>query len=141
AYAGGTLQYYLWYSPDPHDIFDPPTWWGSIAYFVVLISENGNLVYGPANSDHVPDPRFRPGNYHGSDPTLFVINLKAGEQDGADGSVPGIWYRWDGEPAEEADIWMSMANIRAIKIYGNFLDIQDNIALDKVWLSAPPDNP
>lgn len=140
-YAGGTLEYYLWYSPDPHDIYTPPNWLPSISYFVVLLSENGNLAYGPANSDHVPDPRFRPGNYNHSDPTLFVVNLVAGEQDGADGSVPGIWYRWDGEPAEEADIWMSLANIRAIKIYGNFLDIQDRVALDRVRLTAPPDSP
>jgi hypothetical protein len=140
-YAGGTLQYYLWYSPDPHDIFDPPSWHGSIPYFVVLISENGNLIYKPANSDNVPDPRFRPGNYMGSDPTLFVVNLEAGEQLGDDGSVPGMWYRWDREPAEEADIWMSMASVRAIKIFGDFLNIEERVALDKVWLTAPPDNP
>lgn len=140
-YAGGTLQYYLWYSPDPYDIYDPPGWLGSIAYFVAVLSENGNLVYGPANADHAPDPRFRPGNFYQSDPTLFVINLEAGQQDGADGSVPGIWYRWDGEAAADADIWMSLANVRAIKIYGNFLDIQDRVALDRVRLTAPPDSP
>lgn len=141
-YAGGTLQYYLWYSPDPHDIFNPPSWHASIWHFVVLISENGNLIYRPANSDGVPDPRFRPGNYSGSDPKLFTVNLEAGEQDGADGSVPGMWYRWDGEPAEEADIWMSMARVRAIKIRGdfleNFLNLEERVALDKVWLTAPP---
>lgn len=140
-YAGGTLRYYLWYSPDPHDIFNPPNWHGSIPYFVVLISENGNLTYKPANSDNVPDPGFRPGNYYGSDPTLFVVNLKAGEQNGDDGSVPGMWYRWDREPAAEADIWMSMASVRAIKIMGDFLNIEERVALDKVSLTAPLDNP
>lgn len=136
-YAGGTLEYYLWYSPDPHDIYNPPGWHASIGNFVVLLSENGNLVYGPANSDHVPDPSFRPGNYNGSDAKLFAINLVAGEQDGADGSVPGIWYRWDGDPATESDIWMSLANVRAIKIWGDFLSIEDRVALDKVALKAP----
>jgi MAC/Perforin domain len=136
-YAGGTLEYALWYSPDPWDIFDPPDWHGSISNFVVLTSENGNLVYGPANSDHVPDPEFRPGNIHNPRPTMFVINLIAGVQTGDDGSVPGRWYRWDGAVATDADIWMSMANIREIKIWGDYLDIEDRVALDKVALKAP----
>jgi hypothetical protein len=140
-YAGGKLQYYLFYSPDPHDIFDPPSWHPSIRYFVTLLSENGNLIYKPANSDNVPDPRFRPGNYYHSDPTLFVVNLEAGEQTGEDGSVPGMWYRWDREPAEEGDIWMSLASVREIKIMGDFLDIEERVALDKVSLTAPLDNP
>ncbi|MGD8869819.1 MAG: MAC/perforin domain-containing protein, partial [Gemmatimonadales bacterium] len=140
-YAGGTLQYYLFYSPDPHDIFNPPSWHASIRYFVVVLSENGNLIYKPANSDNVPDPRFRPGNYNHSDPTLFVVNLKAGEQTGEDGSVPGMWYRWDRQPAEEVDIWMSLASVRAIKIMADFLDIEERVALDKVLLTAPLDNP
>ena len=104
----------------------------------MLTSENGNLVYGPSNSDHVPDPRFRPGNiYPNRTPTLFVINLTAGVQAGEDGSVPGKWYRWDGIEATDADIWMSMANIREIKIWGDFLNIEDRVALDKVALTAP----
>ena len=142
-YAGGTLEYYLWYSPDPHDIFDPPSWQASIPYYVALLSENGNLVYRPDNGDYVPDPdsQFRPGNYRGSSPTLFVVNLSAGGHDGADGSVPGAWYRWDGQRADQADIWMSMANIRAIKIFGNFLDVQERVALDRVRLTAPPGSP
>jgi len=140
-YAGGRLQYYLWYATDPHDLVNPPQWYPSIRHFVVLISENGNLRYRPANSDGVPDPRFRPGNYHGSEPTLFVVNLKAGQQTGDDGSVPGIWYRWDDTPAEEADIWMSLAKVRAIKIRGDYLEIEEDVALDKVSLTAPPDNP
>jgi len=140
-YAGGTLQYYLWYPTDPHDIYNPPQWYASISHFLVLISENGNLRYKPANSDNVPDPRFRPGNYNRGAPTLFVVNLKAGIQYGDDGSVPGIWYRWDNTPAQEADIWMSLAKVRAIRIRGDFLNIEERVALDKVRLTAPPDNP
>jgi hypothetical protein len=133
-YAGGTLEYYLWYPPEG-DIY---SWHGSIANFVVLISENGNLVYGPANSDHVPDPRFRPGGVPvNAPPTLFVINLVAGEQTGDDGTVPGIWYRWDGAPATESDIWMSMASVRAIKIWADFFNAEDHVVLDKVALKAP----
>ena len=141
AYAGGTLQYYMWYATDPHDIFDPPSWYGSIRYFIVLISENGNLIYKPANADNVPDPRFRPGNYFGSDPTSFVVNLEAGVQTGDDGSVPGRWYRWDHDPADEADIWRSLANVRAFKIRGDYLNIQESVALDKISLNAPPGSP
>ena len=141
-YAGGTLEYYLWYSPDPYDFMTgTPEWQASIGEFVDLVSENGNLVFGPANSDHVPDPVFRPGNFNGSPPKLFVINLKAGEQDGADGSVPGQWYRWDGAPASDADIWMSLAAVRAIRIWGDYVSARDVLGLDKVALVAPPTGP
>jgi len=137
-YAGGTLEYSLWYSPDPWDIYDPPQWQASIADFVVLTSENGNLVYRPANADHVPDPRFRPGNIRPNPaPTLFVVNLAAGVQTGDDGTVPGRWYRWDGAAATDADIWMSLASIREIRIWGDFLEIEDRVALDRVALKAP----
>jgi hypothetical protein len=133
-YAGGTLEYYLWY-PTWMDTY---TWHASIANFVVLISENGNLEYRPANSDRVPDPRFRPGNrFPHYAPTQFVINLVAGEHTGDDGTVPGMWFRWDGDPATESDIWMSMANIRAIKIWGDFYRAEDHVVLDKVALIAP----
>jgi hypothetical protein len=138
-YVGGTLEYYLWYSPDPFDFMTgTPEWQASIGEFVDLVSENGNLVFSPANSDHVPDPAFRPGNFNGSPPKLFVINLKAGVQDGSDGSVPGQWYRWDGAPASDADIWMSMAAIRAIRIWGDYVRVRDVVGLDKVALVAPP---
>ena len=108
---------------------------------MALLSENGNLVYRPDNGDYAPDPdcKFRPGNYRRSAPTLFVVKLVAGGQDGEDGeSVPGAWYRWDGQRADNKDIEMSLANIRAIKIQGNFLNIQDRVALDTVRLKAPP---
>ena len=32
---------------------------------------------------------------------------------------------------------MSLANVRAIKIWGDFLTIEDRVALDKVALKAP----
>jgi hypothetical protein len=136
-FANGTLEYYLWYSPDPFDLTNgTPAWQASIPEFADIVSENGNLTYEPANSDHVPDPAFRPGNYDQSPPKLFVINLKAGEQDGSDGTVPGRWYRWDGQPASDADIWLSMANVRAIRIWGDYVVGTDSLALDKVALKV-----
>jgi hypothetical protein len=142
-YAGGTLEYYLWFSPDPFDFSTGlPGFWASLWEFADIVSENGNLMYRPANSDGVPDPSFRPGNYNHSPPKLFVINLKAGVQDGSDGTVPGEWFRWDGTPATDADIWMSMASIDAIRIWGNYLEnYRDALALDKVELKAPQTTP
>lgn len=137
-YAGGTLEYYLWFSPDPWSLTNPPGWQGSIADFVQIISENGNLRYGPDNSDYAPDPAYRPGNYYPvRAPKKFVIPLVAGERGGTADTVRGVWRRWDGAVATDADIWMSLAAIRAIKIWGDYLRVEDHLAIDGVALRAP----
>ncbi|NIO32661.1 MAG: hypothetical protein GTN75_12830 [Gemmatimonadetes bacterium] len=146
-YAGGKLQYYLWYEPY---IISVPTgvgWHNSIHYYIVLLSENGNLRY-KWESDAIADPRFRPGDHSSIEgdskqgPTLFVINLQAGEQGVSDGSVHGQWYRWDNTPASETDIWRSLASVRAILLRAEFLfGLAESVALDKVRLTAPSDNP
>ncbi|MEJ2185351.1 MAG: MAC/perforin domain-containing protein, partial [Gemmatimonadota bacterium] len=142
AYAGGTLQYYLWYSSDPDSTGTLGRFAGSIGEYADIVSENGNLVYVPGGGDSALDPASRPGNYAGSPPKLFVIHLTPGVQDGSDGSVPGQWVRWDGTPADTADIWNSLASIDAIRIWANYLpNYPDSLALDKVALKAPQTSP
>jgi len=142
AYANGTLEYYLWFSPDPYDFHTGlPAFSTSLEEYADIVSENGNLTYRVANSDYAPPapPTFVPGNYFRSPPKLFIINLKPGIQDGSDGSVPGEWFRWDNTPADSADIWNSLASVDAIRIWGNYLaSYADTLALDKVALKAPP---
>jgi hypothetical protein len=138
AYAGGTLEYYMWYSPEI--CADAQ---GVVPEFADIVSENGNLVYTTDDPAESPDTsvQYLPGNfctqYAPSPPTKYVINLKAGHQDGSDGTMPGRWYRWDGEPATDADIWISMASLDAIRVWGNYIIGRDIIALDKVELAAP----
>jgi hypothetical protein len=72
AYANGTLEYYLWFSPDPYDFHTGlPAFSTSLEEFADIVSENGNLVYRPPTSDFVPDTVFvfRPGNFDHSPPT------------------------------------------------------------------------
>ncbi|MEJ2184724.1 MAG: MAC/perforin domain-containing protein [Gemmatimonadota bacterium] len=137
AYVGGTLSFYLWYPTDPAPNAVGPAFWSSLEEYADIVSENGNLKYRVANSDYAPPPDspFKPGNYFRSAPKLFIINLKAGVQAGNDSIVPGQWYRWDGTPADSADIWNSLASIDAIRIWGNYLEsYPDTLALDKVVL-------
>jgi hypothetical protein len=137
-YAGGTLEYYLWFSPDPWDLFNPPVVRNGVTYFVLVLSENGNLRYGPDNADGVTNPVDRPGNYYPvRAPKRFVIPLRAGDLGGAGDTVTGTWYRWDGTRASDADIFMSLAAVRAIRIWGDFLQVEDHMALDGVALRAP----
>jgi hypothetical protein len=131
-YAGGTLEYYLWYPEDP----DPTLCFQM--FNVMVESENGNLAY-MAPSILPPSPLC---------PTMgatrFTINLLPGDQDGADGSVPGRWVRLDGSMrvASESELWMSLASVRSIHLVTSFFyDRIEGVALDKVSLNGPPDNP
>jgi hypothetical protein len=109
-YAGGTLEYYLWYCCGGN-IASPG---GSVWYLVTLLSENGNLYYRPTNSDGVIDDLHYPTD---DMPTVYEIDLTAGVQPGPSGAWAEYqWYRWDGAPADESEIWMSLASIQAIHI-------------------------
>jgi hypothetical protein len=78
-------------------------------------------------------------------PTVYEIDLTAGVQPGPSGAWAEYqWYRWDGAPADESEIWMSLASIQAIHIQADFDaygGAGDIMALDKVSLNAPPGAP
>ena len=138
-YAGGTLEYYLWYCKASSLGCGGPMGSGyeSVPYLVMLMSENGNLRYRPTNSDRVVDPAHVPND---SLPTAYAIKFQAGVQPG--GGVEYQWYRWDGAPAEDSDIWMSLANLQTLRIWAEFTTVAgETVALDKVSLNAPPGSP
>lgn len=118
-YAGGVLRFHMWLKYEDGGGLSPRD-------IVQLLSENGNLYYRSST--------YPPQN---GNPQPYVIPLTAGVHDGSDGSTPGSWIRWNETEASDADIFVALAQVRAIQITGEFINGMEEVALDRVALEPP----